>query len=90
MPPENVDEAMALAGPFCELVRAEPGCQDYTFTVNPHVPGEIRLFEIWDDQAALDVHFDTPHMAAWMEQVATFGVTGRALTRFEVSGSGPL
>ncbi|MEM7141677.1 MAG: putative quinol monooxygenase [Actinomycetota bacterium] len=90
LPPGKVDEAMALVGPFCELVRAEPGCQDYLFTVNPHVPGELRLFEIWDDQASLEVHFTTPHMAQWQQDVGALGVTGREITRYEVSGSAPL
>jgi len=90
LPPDKVDEAMALAGPFCELVRAEPGCRDYLFTINPHEPGELRLFEIWDDQASLEVHFTTPHMAEWQRSIGGLGVTGRDITRYEVSSSAPL
>lgn len=90
LPPEKVDEAVTLMGPFCELVRAEPGCGDYVFTVNPHVPGELRLFEVWDDQAALDVHFTTPHMAAWQHDIGGLGVIDRDITRYEVGASAPL
>jgi quinol monooxygenase YgiN len=90
LPPEKLQEAVALAGPFCELVRAEPGCQDYLFSVNPHAEGELRLFEVWDDQASLEVHFTTPHMGEWQQAVGSLGVTGRDITRYEVSGSAPL
>lgn len=90
LPTDKLDEAIALAGPFCELVRGEPGCRDYLFTVNPHVSGELRLFEIWDDEESLAVHFGTTHMAEWQQAVGSLGVTGRDITRYEVSGSSPL
>lgn len=51
---------MVISLPFCELVRNEPGCQDYLFTVNTEVPGELRLFEVWDDEESLHVHFTSP------------------------------
>ena len=28
-------------------------------------PGLIRVFEVWRDQAAIDAHFQAPHMALW-------------------------
>ncbi len=90
MPPENVARHTELVGPFAELVRAEPGCRDYVFTPNPHEPGEVRLFEIWDDEASLHAHFATPHMAQWREDTATLGITGRDLVRYEVESSAPL
>ncbi len=85
--PEKVDEAMAILRPFCELVRHEPGCQEYLFTVNAEVPGELRLFEVWDDEASLQVHFTTQHMAQWLEDVTELGVIDRDVTRYEVSGT---
>ncbi len=36
-------------------------------------PGLIRVFEAWRDQAALDAHFQTPHMAAWRASLAGLG-----------------
>jgi quinol monooxygenase YgiN len=43
--------------------RAEPGCRDYTFSVELNDPGTLRITELWDDMAALAAHFATPHMA---------------------------
>ncbi len=90
LPPEKVDEVMALAGPFCELVRAEPGCHDYLFTVNPHVAGQLRLFELWDDEASLGVHMTTPQMAEWQLAMGGMGVISRDFSVYEVSSSIPL
>lgn len=88
--PEQLDDALALALPFGAQVREEPGCIEYLFTPNPAVPGELRLFEVWQDEAALQVHFTTPHMAEWQAQIGQFDIRGRDLTKYEVAGSGPL
>jgi quinol monooxygenase YgiN len=45
--------------------RAEPGCEDYTFSVELNDPGVIRITERWHDMAALAAHFATPHMASF-------------------------
>ena len=47
-------------------------------------PGLIRVFEAWRDQAALDAHFATPHMAAWRAAWPSFGVSDRRLFAYEV------
>lgn len=36
--------------------RAEPGCQEYTFSADPMDPTRVLLFERWVDQASLDAH----------------------------------
>jgi quinol monooxygenase YgiN len=43
--------------------RAEPGCRDYTFSVELNDPDTLRITELWDDMPALAAHFATPHMA---------------------------
>lgn len=43
--------------------RAEPGCRDYTFSIELNDPNTLRITELWDDMAALAAHFATPHMA---------------------------
>lgn len=88
--PGQLDDAMDLAIPFCELVRAEPGCVEYLFTPNPANPGELRLFEIWESEEDLAVHFTTPHMAEWQQQIGQFSITGRDIVKYDVSASAPL
>lgn len=43
--------------------RSEPGCRDYTFSVELNDAGTLRITELWDDMASLQAHFATPHMA---------------------------
>ena len=88
--PEQLDDALARALPFGETVRTEPGCIEYLFTPNPAVPGELRLFEVWESEAALADHFTTPHMAAWQQAIGEFDIRGRDLVKYTVSDSAPL
>ncbi len=46
--------------------RAEAGCIDYAYARDLLDPGVLRIAEKWRDQAALDVHFATPHMAEFL------------------------
>ena len=48
-------------------------------------PGLIRVFEAWRDQAALDAHFKTPHMATWRSHWPAFGVSDRRLFAYEIA-----
>ncbi|MDI2128251.1 putative quinol monooxygenase [Yinghuangia seranimata] len=40
---------------------AEPGCIGYEPYVDPNRPERMVIVEEWDDRAALDFHFTTPH-----------------------------
>ena len=46
--------------------RAEDGCIEYGCYEDTQAPGRYVFVERWRDQAALDRHLGTPHMAAWM------------------------
>jgi quinol monooxygenase YgiN len=50
----------------------------------------IRVFERWRDQAALDAHFQTAHLAAWRAVWPSFGVSERRLFAYEVASERPL
>ncbi len=65
----------------------EEGCHAYSFAQDAADPGSIRLFEIWENQEALDAHMKTPHMAAFNKAVAGFNVTGASVNIYEVSGT---
>jgi len=40
----------------CEESRREPGCQQFEVFQSVGNPDRFALLELWDDQAALDVH----------------------------------
>jgi len=50
--------------------QAEPGCYDYTFSVELNNPNVIRITECWQDMAALEAHFGMPHMAEFQAAMA--------------------
>ena len=50
--------------------RREPGCNDYTFSVETSNPNIIRVTEQWENMAALAAHFAEPHMAAFQQALA--------------------
>ena len=65
---------------------AEHGCQAYTFAADPHDPGRVWLYELWDDDA-LDHHRDTPHYKAFRSVLAdanTKAITVRQFNAIEV------
>jgi quinol monooxygenase YgiN len=65
--------------------RAEDGCLVYSYAEDVAEPGLIRVFEAWRDQAALDAHVRTPHLAAWRAAGAAAGVSERKLSVYEVA-----
>lgn len=68
--------------------RAEPGCVEYIFSADGMDEGRVRVFEIWESQAALEVHLAKRDSAGAPASVVP--VRSRELVRYEVTGSGPL
>lgn len=69
---------------------AEPGCREYVFTPDPNDETKVRVFEMWDDQDALDAHFASDHMKAWQADRGEIEVTGAEVNKYEVTDMGPL
>ena len=89
---DPADREAALAA-FCDVVavsRREPGCVDYAFTPDPDVPGRIRVFEHWTDDAALTEHLTLPHVQDLRAAIAGLTRTGREMTHHTVAVSRPM
>lgn len=89
-PPENLEAFRPLMLAMLAASRAEEGCLEYTYAEDIADPGLIRVFEVWRDQAALDAHFQTPHMAEWRSHWPQFGVSDRRLFAYEIASQRPL
>ena len=85
VPPENLEQFRPHMDAMLAGSRAEDGCLAYSYAVDVQDPGLIRVFEAWRDQAAIDAHFLTPHMAAWRSQWPNFGVSDRRLFAYETA-----
>jgi len=88
--PANREIAASAANQMMEATLKEPGCAAYTISGDLSDPGSLHLFEEWQDQAALDAHFASPHMATFQEAIGKVGVRSMTVSKYEVSSKGPL
>jgi quinol monooxygenase YgiN len=88
--PEDFDAALALVEPLVTATRAEEGCVEYDFWVDPRDRSRIRVFEEWESAAANAAHAASPHLAAFYAALGTIRIEGAELVRYEVSSRGPL
>ena len=87
LPPERLDEARAMMRKVVNATRAEAGCMSYAYGEDVLDPGLIRVSEAWESADHLTAHLATPHMQVWAEERAGLGLSGRQITRYDVSGS---
>ena len=85
VPPDNLERLKPHMEKMLAASRAEDGCVTYSYAVDVQDPGLIRVFEAWRDQAAIDAHFQAPHMAEWRAAWPALGVTDRRLSLYEIS-----
>jgi quinol monooxygenase YgiN len=82
--------AMEAARKMREASRAEPGCQEYGFWFAFDDQDELLVYERWDDQAALDAHFQTPHLGEFAASIPDWVDGMPEITRIEVASAGPM
>ncbi|WP_332771509.1 putative quinol monooxygenase [Phenylobacterium sp.] len=85
IPPENLERFSPHMLAMLTASRAEDGCLEYSYAQDVAEPGLVRVYEVWRDQACLDAHFQTPHMAIWRGHWPEFGVSDRRLTLYETA-----
>lgn len=59
----------------------EPGCRQFDVVRPDDRPGNVVLYEVYDDRAAFDAHQRTPHYATFKRDVADATV-GAPVVRF--------
>lgn len=89
LPPENLERAKPVMRAMVEASRAEAGCLEYGYAEDLFVPGLIHVKERWTDQAALDAHFASAHIAAWRASWAGLGIGERNLVVYTVEAPRP-
>jgi quinol monooxygenase YgiN len=63
--PGHEEEAIPLFRKLTAATRAEPGCRAYRVHRSKTDPRRFFLYELYDDQAALDAHRASPHFAEY-------------------------
>lgn len=49
------------------VLKNEPGCQRFDLLVPNDDDNKVILCEVYDDDAALELHLNTPHMKQYLE-----------------------
>jgi quinol monooxygenase YgiN len=88
--PEDFDAAMALVEPLVAATRAEPGCVEYDFWVDPRDRSRIRVFEEWESAAANAAHGASEHLATFYAGLGAIRIERAELFRYEVTSREPL
>ncbi|MGU3574444.1 putative quinol monooxygenase [Brucellaceae bacterium C25G] len=84
LPADNLNAARAIMEAMILASRREDGCLGYSYAEDVLVPGLIHVKEFWRDQASLDQHFASAHIAKWRSAWPQLGIHDRDLTIFEV------
>ncbi len=79
--PEGVEKAIAAAQAMVADTVKEQGCLVYEFSQILGQPNRFRVYEEWTDQAALEAHFEAPHMATFRAALGEVGVISRDICR---------
>ena len=61
--PDKREEIRAALTKAAQASRGDAGCLSYAFHVDLEDPDRWVSVETWADQASLDAHFQTPHLA---------------------------
>lgn len=59
--PAHAERIILGARGLIEASLAEPGCNAYSWALDPLTPGRIHVFESWSSEAALAHHFSLPN-----------------------------
>lgn len=71
--PEHIDAfAVAIADNARASVAHEPGCRQFDVCRDPADPALFVLYEVYDDEAAVQAHLQAPHFLAMDEATRTW------------------
>jgi quinol monooxygenase YgiN len=90
LPAEKLEAARPIMARMVEASRAEDGCAAYSYAEDVLDPGLIHVIERWRDQAALDRHFASEHLAAWRAAWPALGLGDRDLRVYEAGEARPI
>jgi len=88
--PGERDVFLAAVQPMVTATLDEPGCHEYSFTPDQRDDNRIMLYELWDDQDALNGHFASAHMAEWRKVSETLKTVSADIKKYIISEVGTL
>jgi quinol monooxygenase YgiN len=87
LPAENLPAARGVMATVVAWSRAEAGCLAYAYAEDVLDAGLIHISEVWEDQASLDRHLASDHLAAWRAAWPALGIGERNLVLYEAGSA---
>ncbi|QLC22215.1 antibiotic biosynthesis monooxygenase [Parasphingopyxis sp. CP4] len=78
----ELDRLHDVAITMMEETRKEEGCIAYTFSRAMEDPNLMRIAEVWEDQASLDAHGKSPHMATFNQSLGSAKILGISIKAY--------
>ncbi len=86
----KLDQAVSSAQKHMTKTHEEIGCGVFNLSLDIAERGLFWVIEEWESEAALLKHYETPHYAAFMQDLREFGVHEMNIQRYIVSEKSPL
>lgn len=84
------EQFLSAVGSLVAKTLLEDGCHTYAFTPDPDDADLVRLYELWDGEAALAGHLSSSHIADWRRTSAALPILSADLTKYTVTDATPL
>jgi quinol monooxygenase YgiN len=81
--PGEIDRVQAGLAAMVAATNAEDGCEYYGFSRDVNDPDRMIISERWRDQAALDAHFASAHMATFNALLGTVDMKDVSVRAYE-------
>jgi len=86
----EVEKARDAVVAMVAATNEEAGCIVYSFAQDLSDPTVIRIFEKWESQEALTAHFTSPHMATFMEAMASAKIESMETKLYDAENERPV
>jgi quinol monooxygenase YgiN len=69
--PGNEEAFMSRLTENARNARQEPGCRQFDVLVDPKDRTKVMLYEVYDNEAAFEVHQQTPHFKKYVAEAVS-------------------
>jgi quinol monooxygenase YgiN len=89
-PPEQRDAALAGAKALIDMALAEKGCRHYAWSLDPHYPGRVHVFEEWDNAEDLQAHLESEAYRGMLGHLGAFSILSAETRKYRCDLSEPV
>jgi quinol monooxygenase YgiN len=89
-PPGKCAEALAGAKGLIDLALAEDGCRHYAWSLDPHRPGRVHVFEEWESAETLQAHLEGDAYRGMLAHLGSFTILKAETRKYRFDLSEPV